>query len=204
MIPCAEYIARGGAAPMQPKTQFRDSMRKRRSELSPREVRARSEHVIARLAGREVYRRAECLASYVSVRNEVHTHSLIESALGNGKRVAVPVALPNRVLVHREIRSLAELRPSKLGLMEPSVETGSVVPPETFDVIVVPGLAFDRAGNRIGFGAGYYDRFLSLTPAIKIGLAFDFQLFDRLPADPLDISMDLVITESEIHTTGKG
>lgn len=189
---------------MRPKEKFRDSMKKQRSELSPEEVLARSENVIVRLAGQEAYRRAGCLAIYVSVRNEVRTHSLIESALGSGKRIAVPVALPNRMLVHREIRNLTELMPSPLGLMEPSGETGSVVPPCAFDVIVVPGLAFDRTGNRIGFGAGYYDRFLSLTPAIKIGLAFDFQLFDRLPADPRDVSMDLVITESEIHTMGKG
>ncbi len=189
---------------MQPKEKFRDSMKRQRSGLTPEEVRARSEHVIARLVGQEAYRRAGCLASYVSVRNEVRTHSLIESALGGGKRVAVPVALPNRMLVHREIRGLAELKPSTLGLMEPSGETGSVVPPGAFDVIVVPGLAFDRTGNRIGFGAGYYDRFLSLTPAIRIGLAFDFQLVDRLPADPRDISMDLVVTESDIHETGKG
>ena len=188
---------------MQPKKQFRDTMMKQRSGLSPEEVRARSEHVIARLAGQEAYRRAGCLASYVSVRNEVHTHSLIESALGSGKRIAAPVALPNRLLVHREIRNLAELQPSTLGLMEPSGETGSVVPPDVFDVIVVPGLTFDRAGNRIGFGAGYYDRFLPLTPAIKIGLAFDFQLFDRLPTDPRDVSMDLVITESELHVIGE-
>lgn len=178
-------------------------MKKRRSELPPAQVRARSERVIARLAGREAYRLAGCIACYVSVRNEVHTHSLIDFARVSGKRVAVPVALPNRMLVHREIRSLAELKPSTLGLLEPSGETSRVVPPEAFDVIVVPGLAFDRAGNRIGFGAGYYDRFLSLTPAIKIGLAFDFQLFDRLPADDRDVAMDLVITESEIHTTGK-
>ncbi len=189
---------------MQTKKQFRDTMKKRRSVLSPEEVGARSEHVIARLAGQEAYRRAVCLASYVSVKNEVRTHSLIESALGSGKRVAVPVALPNRVLVHREIRGLAELEPSTLGLMEPSGETGSVVSPGALEVVVVPGLAFDRTGNRIGFGAGYYDRFLSLTPAIKIGLAFDFQLVDRLPACPRDISMDLVITESEIHKTGRG
>ena len=176
-------------------------MKKRRSELSPGEVRSRSEYIIARLTGQEDYRRAGSLAIYVSVRNEVDTHTLIEFSLKSGKRVAVPVAEPNHMLVHREIRSLVELKPSGFGLLEPSDEAGAVVPPDTFDIVLVPGLAFDRAGNRIGFGAGYYDRFLSMTTASKVGLAYDFQLFDRLPTGPRDISMDLVITESEIHTT---
>lgn len=178
------------------KEQIRNAMKKRRSELSPEEVRARSDDVIARLTGQEVYRRAGCLASYVSVANEVDTHALIHLALDRGKRVAAPVVKANRTLVHREIRSLAELKPSGVGLLEPSGEDGGVVPPHAFDIVLVPGLAFDRAGNRIGFGAGYYDRFLSLSPAFKIGLAYDFQVLDRLPAGPHDIPMDLVVTES--------
>lgn len=163
------------------------------------EVRARSEHVIARLTGREVYRSAGCLASYVSISNEVDTHILIDLALDSGKRVAVPVVEPNRTLIHREIRSMAELKPSGFGLPEPSGEDGAVVPPDAFDIVLVPGLAFDRAGNRVGFGAGYYDRFLSMAHAFKIGLAYDFQLFDRLPTGPRDIPMDLVVTEFGIH-----
>ena len=178
-------------------------MKKRRSELSSREVHARSERIIARLTGHEVYRRAGCLASYVSIANEVDTLILIDLALDSGKRVAVPVVKPNRTLIHREVRSRAELTPSSFGLLEPLCEVGAVVPPDAFDVVLVPGLAFDHAGNRVGFGAGYYDRFLLRAPAFKIGLAYDFQLFDRLPAGPRDIPMDLIVTESGIHSTGR-
>ncbi len=184
---------------MPSKKQIRNTMKKRRSELLPGEVRTRSAHIIARLTGQDVYRRSGCLASYVSVRNEVDTHTLIDSALDSGKRVAVPVAKPSHMLVHREIRGLAELKPSGFGLLEPSGEVGVEIQPDTFDIVLVPGLAFDQTGNRIGFGAGYYDRFLSLTPATKVGLAYDFQLFDRLPTGPRDIPMDLIITESGIH-----
>ncbi|MCY3765748.1 MAG: 5-formyltetrahydrofolate cyclo-ligase [Gemmatimonadetes bacterium] len=186
---------------MPSKKQIRNTMKKRRSELSSREVRARSERIIARLTGQEVYRRAGCLASYVSIANEVDTLILIDFALDSGKRVGVPVVKPNRTLIHREVRSRAELKPSGFGLLEPSLEDGAVVPPDAFDVVLVPGLAFDRAGNRVGFGAGFYDRFLSFAPAFKIGLAYDFQLFDRLPAGPRDIPMDFVVTESGIHDT---
>ena len=186
---------------MPSKAQIRNVTRKRRSELSPGEVRARSDDIVARLTDREVYRRAACLASYVSISNEVDTHTLIDRALESGKRVAVPVVEPNRTLIHLEIRSMAELKPSGFGLLEPSGKDGAVVPPGAFDIVLVPGLAFDRAGNRVGFGAGYYDRFLSLAHAFKIGLAYDFQLFDRLPHGPRDIPMDLVITESEVYST---
>lgn len=171
--------------------------------MSLEEVRARSDHVIARLTGREVFLRAGCVASYVSVLNEVDTRTLIDLALDRGKRVAVPVLAPNRTLIHREIHGLAELKPSGFGLLEPSGEDGAVVPPDAFDLVLVPGLAFDRAGNRVGFGGGYYDRFLSMANAVKIGLAYDFQFFDRLPAGPCDIPMDLVITESEVYSPGK-
>ena len=188
---------------MLSKKQIRNAIKKRRSELSLGEVRARSDHVIARLTGREVYLCAKCVASYVSISKEVDTHILIDLALDRGKRVAVPVVKPNRTLIHREIRGLAELRPSGFGLLEPSGEEGGVVPPDAFDIVLVPGLAFDRAGNRVGSGGGYYDRFLSMANAVKIGLAYDFQLFDRLPAFPRDIPMDLVITESEVYPTDR-
>ncbi|MDE3000562.1 MAG: 5-formyltetrahydrofolate cyclo-ligase [Gemmatimonadota bacterium] len=186
---------------MPTKKQIRNAVGKRRSELSLGEVRARSRRIIARLTGQEVYRRAGCVASYVSISNEVDTHTLIDLALNSGKRVAAPVLVPNRTLIHREIRGLAELKPSRFGLLEPSDEDGAVVPPDAFDIVLVPGLAFDCSGNRVGFGAGYYDRFLSMALAIKIGLAYDFQLFDRLPTGPRDIPMDLVVTESGVHDT---
>ncbi len=189
------------STPMPSKKQIRNTMKKRRSELTSEEVRARSEHIVARLTGQEVYRRAGFVASYVSVGKEVDTQVLIESALKSGKRIAAPVTEPNRMLIHREIRCLVELKPSDFGLLEPSDGAGALVPSDAFDIVLVPGLAFDCAGNRIGFGAGYYDRFLSTTSASRVGLAYDFQLFDRLPTGPHDIPMDLVITESEIHTT---
>ncbi len=185
---------------MLSKMQIRNTMKKRRSELSPAEVRTRSEHIIARLTALEIYHRAGCMGSYVSVKNEVDTCTLIDSALDSGKRVAVPVAKQSHMLIHKEIRTLADLKPSVLGLLEPVGEAGTEVSPDTLDLVLVPGLAFDHAGNRIGFGVGYYDRFLSLTPAFKIGLAYDFQIFDRLPTDPCDISLDLIISESDIHT----
>lgn len=186
---------------MASKKQIRNAVRKRRSELSFGEVRVRSDRIVSRLTRQELYRRAGCVASYVSISNEVDTHTLINLALDSGKRVAVPVVEPDRTLIHREIRGLAELNPSGLGLLEPSGEDGAVVPPDAFDIVLVPGLAFDRAGNRVGYGAGYYDRFLAMAHPVKIGLAYDFQLFDRLPAGPRDIPMDLVVTESGIHDT---
>lgn len=139
--------------------------------------------------------------SYVNMGYEVKTIEIIESLLKDGKKVTVPMCITKTTdLVASQIFSLDELQPSIFGLLEPKKEFVRPTPPRDIEIVLVPGLAFDRIGNRLGYGKGYYDRFLKkLTPnVLKIGLGYNFQVIKRIPVDHFDIPLDIIITEKEI------
>ncbi|HHZ12396.1 MAG: 5-formyltetrahydrofolate cyclo-ligase [Caldicoprobacterales bacterium] len=139
--------------------------------------------------------------SYVNIGKEVNTRNIIECLLLDGKKVSVPICVTETTrLIASQIYDLAELAPSHFGLLEPIAEFVRQVDPKEIEVVLVPGLAFDRRGNRLGYGKGYYDRFLiKLSPrALKIGLAYSFQIIDEVPIDDFDIPLDIIVTEREI------
>ena len=184
------------------KEEIRRRIHRERLALAPSEVEDRSRAVGERLMATDLYRQTCCLGCYVSVKNEVDTHRLIRAALREKKRVGAPKTDRGGGMVHLEIEALSDLRPGPFGLLEPSGANRAEILPADFDLILVPGIAFDRQGNRIGFGGGYYDRFLGLTPAPRVGLAYDFQLLERLPVDAQDVRLDFLATESEVYTFG--
>ena len=188
---------------MHPQKQdIRRRMLKQRFALTPSQVQEVGDAVRNRLVETDLYGRARCLGCYVSVKNEVDTHRLIQVALEGGKRVGVPVTRKKQSLVHLEIHTLSGLRSGPFGLLEPAGGDRIEIPPGDFDLMLVPGAAFDRRGNRIGFGAGYYDRFLARTSAPKVGLAYAFQVLGRLPAALHDIRLDYLVTETAVYTCG--
>lgn len=141
-------------------------------------------------------REARRIMIYHSIGREVVTLPIIETLIRQGKQVALPVCTPKRDLEARAILSLAEvIDTGKFGLKEPGPEAPSVAVAD-LDLIVVPGVAFDTAGNRLGHGMGYYDRFLARTgrQSFKLALAYDFQIVPQVPAEPHDIKMDGVLT----------
>ena len=131
---------------------------------------------------------------YVSVRREPETRGLIRAALAGGKRVAAPRCLGEGVMEARELRALEDLRPADHGLLEPP-ETALRIPPEEIDLAVIPCVAADRTGHRLGHGGGYYDRFLARTGAFRLCLCRGKNLLDAVPAGEYDVKMDAVVTE---------
>ena len=186
------------------KAVIRREMLGRRSALTPEAAEAMGEVIAGHLMGTDVYRRARCISCYVSVKKEADTHRLIRAALADGKRVGVPVTRAGGRLIHVEIPSLSALEPASFGLLEPPASAGAEIPPADFDLVIVPGVAFDRLGNRIGQAGGYYDRFLPLTSAPKVALAYDFQIAEDLPVDAHDVPVDILVTESGVHSCGNG
>jgi 5-formyltetrahydrofolate cyclo-ligase len=135
---------------------------------------------------------------YYSINREVETVSMITELLARGQRVALPVCTAGCNLVAKEIQHLAEVGPTgKFGLSEPLPQTPEVVP-DQIELVVVPGVAFDQSGNRLGHGNGYYDRYLNRAGlrTVKLGLAYDFQVVEQLPVDDLDVKMDALLTPS--------
>lgn len=160
---------------------------------------ALSQRIAERLAALPEWRAARTVHLYIgAVEGEVETRAIALDALRGGKRVACPrVANDPPRLEHHLIRSLDELRESDRGLWEPDPARAARVEPATLDLVVVPGLAFDRRGHRLGFGAGYYDRFLAGLGAPTVGLAFSLQIMDVVPHSARDVPVDWIVTESE-------
>ena len=144
------------------------------------------------------YRSAEVVLWYVSMPSELATAPAIEAALADGKQVAVPWCDGEELGLWR-LESMAELEPGTWGIPEPPParreDPERRIAPEAIDLVVVPGLAFDLRGRRLGHGKGYYDRLLVRSPAVRAALCFDAQVFPEVPAGPRDAVMDWLVTE---------
>lgn len=152
-----------------------------------------------RLEAFEVYAQASLVLAYVSYNNEVDTRAVIDSALKGGKRVAVPrVDAKSHSMAFFEIESTEDLVEGYRGILEPRPALACALQTEDFvgSVCLVPGLVFDAEGHRIGYGGGYYDRFLQFYPGDKVALARATQVSSNpLPAEPCDVPVDFVVTE---------
>jgi phosphoribosylglycinamide formyltransferase-1 len=139
---------------------------------------------------------AKCILLYASKGSEVHTEGIIRSALSLGKRVALPVTNKERhELELYEVHSVDELAPGAFEIMEPEANAARKVEPDEVDLAVVPGVSFDQRGHRIGYGKGYYDKLLPKISGKKVGLAYEIQIVGRVPEDPHDVAVDMVVTE---------
>jgi 5-formyltetrahydrofolate cyclo-ligase len=154
-----------------------------------------SDEIMCFLEKSSLFQKAHCVALYNAIPGEVQTASFIHKWFKQ-KQILLPLVVGNdlKLLPYKGEESL---KAGSFGIMEP-VDDGTVIPNDDIDLIIVPGVAFDRSKNRLGRGKGYYDRLLSLLKASKIGICFDFQLKEQIPTEPFDRKMDLVITNKEI------
>ncbi len=147
-------------------------------------------------------RQVSAAAGYFPIRDELDPLPLLSALHEKGMRIALPVVRPGPDLIFREWRPGSPLASGKFGLKEPSGANLALVP----DIVLVPLLAFDRKGNRLGYGAGYYDAALRKLrrrgPVTAIGIAFDEQEFLEVPQEPQDESMDMILTPSRVVACG--
>jgi 5-formyltetrahydrofolate cyclo-ligase len=195
-----------------PESESKGALRSRLAEvrraLSPSERAARSARIAAACRSLPGFASAGIVCTYVSFREEVETGSIIDALLAAGRRVAVPVHLHGapRPLAFAEIRARAELVPNHFGIPQPPEEAALFLPTAAIPLFLVPGLAFDARGGRLGYGLGFYDRaFAGAAPgALKVGLAFETQILERVPTGPHDVPMDLVVTEDRVIPAAAG
>ena len=184
------------------KQRLREERLAAREALSEQERSVLDDRITQKLLAISEYAEATTVLTYVSVSSEVSTRMFIESALRDGKTVAVPRCLPGHCLEFVAITSLDQLIAAPFGLFEPSKELPALTE-EQMDasICIVPALLVDTKGYRLGYGAGFYDRFLSTYPGKKICLAYQQSLSrTTLPHTAFDVAVDLVITESEVLT----
>ncbi len=158
------------------------------------EDRNRKSRIIKRKLFRAfVFRRAKVVMFYMAFDGEVDTQEMIRKARILGKIIAVPVCRKNRQIMPCILKDKAKLVKGLYGISEPAVK--KPIRPQDLDLVIVPGVAFDKEGRRLGRGKGYYDRFLKKLPdrIASVGLAFDFQILPTTPATPADVSVDRVI-----------
>ena len=154
-----------------------------------------SQKICDRLAQTDVFQKAHCIALYFGMKDEVQTSSLIEEWSGK-KIIALPVVHGNDINFHT-FTGKENLNKGIFEIPEPT--SGDIISPEDIDLFIVPGVAFDRNCNRLGRGKGYYDRYLKGINKPIIGICFDFQLIDTIPAENHDVKMTMVITEKVVQ-----
>ena len=175
------------------KSDYREILRKRRNSLSEEYVLNNSKLITTTLVESDLFQKCDSLFAYLDVRNEVQTSSLIDFCFKIHKPVFVPVTQKDEMFFS-EIRSFSELEASAFGI--PAPKDSAPTEPDSGSLFIVPGLGFDNCGNRLGYGAGFYDKYLCDRNRLHlIGICFESQFEDKLPSDKTDIRMDSVLTE---------
>ena len=186
------------------KSILRKKYKELRNNMSKEEVSVRSQSILQNLASHPLWAKSSTIMCFLSLGNEVETKPIIARAWEENKQVVIPVCqTESRTIIPSLLTSFQHLEPKTMGILEPKEGKLYPVDPKIIDLCLIPGLAFDLEGHRIGFGAGYYDRFLPLlkpgTP--KMALAFDFQISPQtLPHEAHDVKLDFICTEKKVYT----
>ncbi len=181
------------------KKDWRIKMKKALGQLSKEDYKQRSQLIIESLLASEEWQNASTIAVTISRFPEVNTKPLIEKAWEQGKRVAVPKCLTStKKMDFRIINSFDQVEVVFFGLSEPVVERTEKVNPNELDLILVPGLVYSKEGYRIGFGGGYYDRFLAQFELKTVSLAFNEQVVSSIPIEQFDLPVNKLITEDGV------
>ena len=179
------------------KNQLRQKIKQLRREMPAHEIFHKSHRASQIFLSTDIYKNARQIMLYSRLGNETDTSEIINAAFADGKRLVFPVTERTTGIItpfYADKNTVFEK--GNFSVSEP-VGT-QVADTSKTDVIIVPGIAFDKSGNRIGYGKGCYDKFLKTSNAIKIGFCYDFQICDYIPCDKHDIKMDFLITENEI------
>ena len=197
-------------APVSELFELKNAIRKqahenRKAQLDKDAV---SEKIVERFMQLEEYAAAKTVMFYVDVRDEVRTRQALPAAIASGKRIVVPYCVDGELELFW-LESMEELELGMYRILEPTASMRTVerkrLQPTDLDLVMVPGVAFDRNGGRTGHGKGYYDKLLqhARLDAPLIALSFECQLFEKIPAESHDIFMDKVVTEAAVYQ-GKG
>lgn len=174
---------------------LRDRLRALRAARPQQEQARDAQAVAARILALPAYQSARTVMTYAAARGEIALEAVMADALLRGKALALPLCTGPGRMQARRVTDLSRLRPGRYGIPEPGPDCPELAP-ETIDLILVPGVAFDPRGGRVGQGGGYYDRFLPLSRALRVGVCPEFALLDRVPVRAHDQRMDAVVTPS--------
>ena len=182
------------------KKELREKYKALRAEISREQKALLDEQVFHAFTNSLSYKHSKSIIIYVSREDEVGTFAIINKAFEDNKKVAVPLCVPKTfALEFYEIENLSDLENGHYNILEPNKDKCEKINPFDFDICVVPGVCFDFEGYRIGFGKGYYDRFLENFKGIKAGLSYSFLMQKRLPRGRFDKNIEIIATEKGVR-----
>lgn len=180
--------------------EIRDSLNNNEKELMDNKI-------FNELINTDLYKRSINIFIYISFSNEINTRNIIEKAFKDKKNVFIPkVYKDDKLMKAIKLNSIDELKKNSMGILEP-IDDSNYIEKENIDLIVVPGVVFDKECNRIGYGGGYYDRYLKdiKSKKNKIVLAYDLQIVDKIESEVHDIKVDYIITNTRaLKNTNNG
>ena len=180
------------------KKALRASIKQKRRALSIEYRQQASRKMQAELTRLPCYQAAEYIMLYMAMQDKVQLDELIAMVLKDGKKAVIPLVTGAGLMEAVELSGMADLVPDKYGIKTVSEEKRRLIAPDKIDLIIVPGVAFDKAGHRLGMGGGFYDRFmLRASRAVRAALAYDCQLLAAVPAEVHDLTVDYIITEKQ-------
>lgn len=185
------------------KNQLRQQYKQIRNRLTADQVISYSDSIARQLFATDFWQQSSTVMLYLSFQNEVATEAIYQRGWQEGKTMLLPICAPEGGLMEMSvITSFDQLEPNRYGIGELPEHLQQLIAPEQIDVCLIPGIAFDHAGTRLGFGAGYYDRYLPrVNPSAKrIALAYECQMHsETLPRDAYDLPMQYILTERKLY-----
>lgn len=184
------------------KKEIRSAILKKRNSMLFSEVLEKSERIKERVFHMDEFKDSKIILFYISYDNEVYTHDIIKESLKIKKQVVVPKTDVNKsTILCSSLNKWEDLVVGTYNILEPRQDCLNEVTLESIDLIIIPGIAFDCKGNRIGHGMGYYDRLLKKKiNAHRIGLAFEFQIAKDILSEQHDVKVEKIVTEQRIIT----
>ena len=184
------------------KKKIRREMRQLRDSLNMRDIVSKSADIQERLWQLIEEQKSGAIMFYVAFGSEARTQDCIARTIESGRTAIVPICVDGegrQLLPSRLLDPQSELAAGSFGILEPKPEFRRPFPPEKIDLVVIPGLAFDQNGYRVGYGGGYYDRFLARCPqALSVGLAYEMQILECVFPEEWDVPIHRIITENRL------
>lgn len=186
------------------KSKIRKEILAKRQNLSLFEIEQCSHAIVNQVTQLDCYQKSQHIAFYYSVKNEVQTHAFIQQALLKNKTCYLPkiTSITPPLMNFYRVENFKQLEINRYGIPEPKTKDRSIIAPDELDLVIVPMVAFDLSRNRLGMGAGFYDRYFhgrNNSKPFLVGLAYEFQRIEQIPLEPWDLSMDLIVTELKIY-----
>lgn len=185
------------------KKLLRKELMKNRDALTLKEINEHSEQIARNLYETSLYKQSQNIFIFVSYKSEVNTHEIIKYSIERGKNIYVPIVdKKTKTMKASRLRDFSHLKESYMNILEPTEDHIEIVDDNILDLVIVPGLLFDKSGYRIGYGGGFYDKFFaSLQGDVKkLGIGYDFQLTDNtIEHDIFDIPVNYFLSEKKFY-----